>query len=102
MTMTFVALVLVQFWNAFNFRSDRLSLLVRPFANRWLDLAIVWELAMLLLVIYVPFLQTALGTYALSVEDWALVLGVSLTILPVIEAAKWAGRRGWLGGRDGA
>ncbi len=54
MTMTFVALVLVQFWNAYNFRSDRLSLLERPFANRWLNLAIAWELAMLLLVVYVP------------------------------------------------
>ena len=99
MTLTFVALVLVQFWNAYNFRSDRLSLLERPFANRWLNLAVAWELGMLLLVVYVPFLQTALGTYGLSLQDWALVLGVSLTILPVLEAAKWVERRGWLGAR---
>ena len=100
MTMTFVALVLVQFWNAYNFRSDRLSLLTRPFANRWLNLAIAWELAILLLVVYLPFLQEPLGTFGLSLRDWALVLGVSLTILPVLEAAKWAERRGWLGARS--
>jgi Ca2+-transporting ATPase len=100
MAMTFVALVLVQFWNAYNFRSDRLSLLERPFANRWLNLAVAWELTMLLLVVYVPFLQEPLGTFSLSLQDWALVLAVSLTILPVLEVAKWVGRRGWFGAHD--
>ena len=33
MTMTFVSLVLIQFFKAYNFRSDRQSVLVRPFAN---------------------------------------------------------------------
>ena len=52
MTMTFVSLVLIQFFKAYNFRSDRHSVLVRPFANKWLNLAIVWELAALALIIY--------------------------------------------------
>jgi Ca2+-transporting ATPase len=95
-TIAFVALVLVQFWNAFNFRSDHLSALVRPFANRWLVRAIVWELALLLVVVYTPVLQDAFDTYPLALADWALVLGVSATIVPVIEAAKWAQRRGRL------
>jgi hypothetical protein len=30
-------------------------------------------------------------------EQWAVVIGVSLSILPVMEAAKWAQRRGWFG-----
>ena len=37
-TMTFVSLVLIQFFNAYSFRSDRLSVFRRPFANRWLNL----------------------------------------------------------------
>jgi Ca2+-transporting ATPase len=41
MTMTFVSLVLIQFFKAYNFRSDRLSLFNRPLANRWLNLAIL-------------------------------------------------------------
>ncbi len=57
--MTFVSLVLIQFFKAYNFRSDRHSVLHRPFANRWLNLAIVWELALLLVVVYVPFLHRA-------------------------------------------
>jgi Ca2+-transporting ATPase len=97
MAMTFVSLVIIQFWNAYNFRSDRLSLLRRPFANRWLNLAIAWELALLLLVIYVPFLQTPFSTFDLQPMQWAVVIGLSLTILPVMELAKWMQRRGWFG-----
>jgi Ca2+-transporting ATPase len=42
MTITFLTLVLIQFFNAYNFRSDRLSIVNRPFANRWLNLAVGW------------------------------------------------------------
>ncbi len=49
MTMTFVSLVLIQFFKAYNFRSDRHSVLSRPFANKWLNLAILWELLLLVL-----------------------------------------------------
>ena len=99
MAMTFVSLVIIQFWNAYNFRSDRASVLRRPFANKWLNLAVVWELGLLLLVIYLPFLQTPFSTYALEPMHWAIVLAGSLTILPVMELAKWIQRRAGLGAR---
>jgi len=41
MTMTFVSLVLIQFFKAYNYRSDRLSVLRKPFSNRWLNLSIL-------------------------------------------------------------
>ncbi len=97
MAMTFVSLVIIQFWNAYNFRSDRLSAFRRPFANKWLNLAIAWELVLLLLVIYVPFLQAPFSTFDMQPAQWAVVIGVSLTILPVMEVAKWMQRRGWFG-----
>jgi P-type Ca2+ transporter type 2C len=88
MTMTFATLVLVEFLKAYSFRSDRDSVLERPFANRWLNRAIVWELALVTLVINVPFLQDAFGTRGLTLEQWLLAAGVALTILPVLEIAK--------------
>jgi P-type Ca2+ transporter type 2C len=97
MTMTFVSLVLIQFSKAYNFRSDWHSMLRRPFANMWLNLAILWELGLLALIVYTPFLQKLFGTYGLSLVDWMIVLVACLTISPVLEAAKWMGRRGWLG-----
>jgi P-type Ca2+ transporter type 2C len=88
MALTFLSLVLIQFLKAYCFRSERHSLLRRPFANRWLNLAILWELLLFGLIIYLPFLQKAFGTYALSPGDWGLATGAAATVLPVMELAK--------------
>jgi len=97
MTMTFVSLVLIQFFKAYNFRSDRRSVLHRPFANKWLNIAISWELGLLLFIVLFPPLHEPFGTYALSRNDWLIAVGASLTISPVLELAKWCERRGWFG-----
>jgi len=97
MTMVFVALVLIEFFKAYAFRSDKKTIFSRPFANRWLNLAILWELILLLTVIYVPFLQRAIGAFPLPGRDWLLLAAAALTIFPVIELVKWFIRRGWLG-----
>ena len=91
--MTFLCLVLVEFVKAFAFRSDRRSVLHRPFANRWLDLAIAWELALLLAVVYLPPLERVFGTYPLSLADWAIVVGAAATVAPVLELVKAVVRR---------
>lgn len=97
MTMTFVSLVLILFFKAYNFRSDRHSVLNRPFANKWLNLAILWELLLLSLIVYVPVLHKPFGTFSLPLIDWAIVIGAAFTISPVLEIAKWMERRGWFG-----
>lgn len=97
MTMTFVSLVLIQFFKAYNFRSDRHSVLNQPFVNKWLNRAIVWELLLLILIIYVPFLQAPFGTFSMSFGDWAVIVGLAFTVSPVLELTKWIERRGWLG-----
>ena len=97
MTMTFVSLVLIQFFKAYNFRSDRHSVLRTPFANKWLNIAIAWELLMLALILYVPILERTFGTFALSFRDWLIIVGAALTVSPVLELAKWMERRGWFG-----
>jgi P-type Ca2+ transporter type 2C len=93
MTLTFLSLVLIQFFKAYNFRSDRASVLLRPFANKWLNLAILWELMLLALVVYVPVLEEAFGTYDLPLSDWLLVVGLAFTVVPVLELTKWLIRR---------
>jgi len=97
MAMIFVALVLIQFFNAYNCRSDRLTACHRPLANRWLNAAIGWELALLGVIVYVPFLQEAFGTFPLAARDWLLVVTLAFTIVPVVEGVKWMSRRGWFG-----
>jgi P-type Ca2+ transporter type 2C len=97
MAMTFVTLVLVQFFNAYNCRSDRHSIRRSPFANRWLNVAVVWELLLLVAIAYVPFLQRAFGTFGFSPADWGLMVAGAFSIVPVVEAVKWMARRGWFG-----
>ncbi len=97
MTMTFVSLVLIQFFKAYNFRSDRHSVLNRPFANKWLNLAILWELALLALIVYLPFLHAPFGTFSLPLVDWLIIISLAFTVSPVLELAKWMERRGLFG-----
>jgi Ca2+-transporting ATPase len=97
MTMTFVSLVLIEFLKAFNFRSDRRSLLSRPFANKWLNLAILWEMALLVFIVSFPPLREPFGISPLTGTDWLIAACPALSITPVLELTKWFGRRGWLG-----
>ena len=97
MTMTFVSLVLIQFFKAYNFRSDRVSVLHRPFANKWLNISILWELLLLAAIVHVPFLHAPFGTFSLTLTDWAIVILLAFTVSPVLELAKWFERRGWFG-----
>jgi Ca2+-transporting ATPase len=97
MAMTFVLLVLIQFFNAYNCRSDRLSIIKGVFSNRWLNLAVAWELFLLIVITYVPFFQRAFGTFGFSAQDWMLTIALAFSIVPVVEAVKWMARRGWFG-----
>jgi Ca2+-transporting ATPase len=97
MAMTFVSLILIQFFKAYNYRSDRYSVLRRPFANRWLNLAVGWECVLLLVIVYTPFLQEPFGTFSFGWRDWARPAALAFTIVPVLEFVKWAVRRGTFG-----
>jgi Ca2+-transporting ATPase len=97
MAMTFVSLILIQFFKAYNYRSDRDSVLRRPFANRWLNLAVGWECVLLLVIVYAPFLQEPFGTFSFGWRDWALPAALAFTIVPVLEFVKWMGRGGTFG-----
>jgi len=94
MTMTFISLVLIQFFNAYSFRSDRHSVLNKPFANKWLNIAVSWEIILLILIVYLPFLHKAFSTYALPLNDWLSVGRLAATIEPVLELAKLLERKG--------
>lgn len=93
MTMTFVSLVSIQFFKAYGFRSLTGSIFRRPFANRWLNLSVLAESAMLLLVLQVPILQEMLGLVSLDAEGWVAALLPALSVVPVLELVKSLQRR---------
>jgi Ca2+-transporting ATPase len=93
-TMVFITLVLMQLVNAFNCRSDYLSLFkVGVFGNRFLILAVLVSLAMMVMVIEWDPLSRLFHTTPLRWQDWLVAAGLSLTLVPVVELTKWIARR---------
>ena len=92
-TVVFTSIVLIEFFKAYSFRSDRLSVLHRPFANKWLNLAIVWELLLLGVILFYPPLSRIFGVVPMDNEDRLMIALVAFTILPVLEIGKWLLRR---------
>ena len=85
-TMAFAVLSLAELFRAFTVRSERLSIFqIGLFSNPYLVGAVGLSLALLLLVVFVPFLQPIFNTHPLSWAEWQVVLGLSL--LPAVRAA---------------
>ncbi|MBD3316984.1 MAG: HAD-IC family P-type ATPase [Chitinivibrionales bacterium] len=92
--VTFISLILIQFFKVYSFRSKDTNILAEnPFKNKWLNLAIVVEVVLLIILLYVPFLQNVFGTFGFSFTEWSYILITAVTIVPVLEVAKWINRR---------
>jgi Ca2+-transporting ATPase len=92
--LCFLTLIVIQFFKAYNFRSDKHSIFkIGFFKNKWLNLAIVWEAILLVVIVYTPFLQESFHTFSLSVIDWIIVILTAGTVFPVLELAKFFIRR---------
>jgi Ca2+-transporting ATPase len=92
--IAFSTTIFAQNVHAFNVRSDRYSVFqLGLLSNPWLlvsfGVVIVSELA----VIYVPFLQPIFKTMPLGVQDWAVVIGLGLMPLVIVEFIKLINRR---------
>jgi len=88
-TAAFTTLVMFQMANVFNCLSARESLFTAgPFRNPWLLLAVTLSIGLHALVVYWPPLQTAFETTALSAADWAVAIGVALTVIVAGELSK--------------
>lgn len=84
-TMAFVTLSSSELVRAYTTRSELYSLLkIGIFSNRYMQMAVSTSLALLLLVIYVPFLQDVFDTVALNAVEWVYLL--PLILLPSVAA----------------
>jgi P-type Ca2+ transporter type 2C len=82
-TMAFVTLSLCELFRAYTVRSERISIFrMGIFSNKYMQYAVGVSVALLLLVVNVPFLQPIFNTHFLSVREWSVVLG--LAIIPAV------------------
>jgi len=93
-TMAVTTMVFFQFFQCWNSRSEYQSVFtISPFSNPFLLYALIAATFAQLAVIYAPPLQWIFRTAPLSVFDWVLLLGISVTVVLVVEIDKMVRRR---------
>jgi Ca2+-transporting ATPase len=93
-TLSLSVLVAIEMFNSLNALSEDGSLLsMPPWVNPWLLLAMSLSFSLHFLILYVPFLAKIFGIVPLSVNEWLLVLLVSLPVILIDEGLKFVGRR---------
>lgn len=92
-TQVFTTLVLGNIFAAFNSRSETASAAHRLFSNRLLWLAVAVTIALQVIVVHLPPLQTAFDTSSMSVTDWVRCFLFASTVLWAEELRKLLQRR---------
>jgi magnesium-transporting ATPase (P-type) len=83
-SMVFAGIVLAQMGNLLGCQTNRTSVLeVGIFKNRWIIMGIIFSVAVLLAIIYIPPLQGIFGTTTLGLYEWLYLL----TFVPIMFMA---------------
>lgn len=94
-TMAFVTLSCSELLRAFTARSERYPLFkIGVFSNKWMNRAILASLVLVLVVVYIPFLNPIFNTEPLTLQEWTLVLPLLIIPSVVAELTKY-GQRWW-------
>ncbi len=89
-TMAFVTLSVSELLRAFTARSERYPLLkIGIFSNKWMNWAVLISFALVMLVVYVPFLNKPFQTTPLSWREWSLIIPLFLVPSIAAELTKW-------------
>ena len=92
-TLSLSVLVAIEMFNSLNALSEDSSLLVMPpWANPWLLLAMTISFALHALILYVPFLADVFGIVPLSLNECLLVVVVAAPVILIDEILKFFGR----------
>ncbi|NLY85432.1 MAG: calcium-transporting P-type ATPase, PMR1-type [Tissierellia bacterium] len=88
-TIVFTSLITAELLRAFSSRSQKYTLFnIGLFTNKTMVFAVLISFTLLLLVVYVPFLQPIFNTTALGLKDWPVILGFAVIPLIVGELSK--------------
>jgi len=86
-------LVVIEMLNALNALSEDNSLLViHPFVNPWLLVAIIASIGSHMFILYIPVMNSIFGITPLNLAEWKLVMAFSVPVLLIDEILKFFGR----------
>ena len=87
-TMAFLTLSMAEIFHSFNMRAHRASIFTICTPNWTLVGAAAASLALTTLCIYVPFLADAFDFTAISAAEYAVAMGLAVSVIPVVELVK--------------
>ena len=91
-TMAFLTLSMAEIFHSFNMRAHRASIFTLRTPNWTLVGAAAASLALTTLCIYVPFLADAFDFTAISAAEYAVAMGLAVSVIPIVELVKYVQR----------
>lgn len=93
-TMAMTTMVLFQFFQAFNSRSEYTSVFqMNPFSNRFLFVSMTLALLAQIWVVSSPMMEVIFRTRPLSIAEWGMCTGAAISVVLVVECDKYFRRR---------
>lgn len=93
-TVAMTTMVFFQFFQAWNSRSEHESVFsLNPLSNPFLFFSMIAALIAQMAVIYFPPLRWIFRTESLSLAEWLPIIGISLSVIAVVELDKFIRRR---------
>ncbi|NMD71071.1 cation-transporting P-type ATPase [Bacillus sp. DNRA2] len=93
-TMTLAGIVFSQIGAVMNCRTENESVFKKGlWKNRTINLGIITEIIFLMIIMYVPILQSAFGTKPIQMKDWLFLICVPPIILAIEEFRKAISRK---------
>ena len=88
-TLCFMVLSIAQLFHAFNMRTNQSLLSINPFSNAYLVGALFVGILLQAGVATIPVVAHVFRVVPLSMEQWSLVLALSVMPIVIIELQKW-------------
>lgn len=92
-TLSLSVLVVIEMFNALNALSEDNSLLVMPpWINPWLIVAIAGSILSHMVILYIPFFNQIFGIVPLNAKEWVMIVAFSAPVCLIDEVLKFFGR----------
>lgn len=92
-TMAFLTMSMAEIFHSLNMRSQRNSIFTMKSTNIYLFIAMILALILTTMVIEVPFIANLFDFEVISLKEYAIAMGLAVSVIPIVELVKWIQRR---------
>ncbi|NMA11595.1 MAG: calcium-translocating P-type ATPase, PMCA-type [Chloroflexi bacterium] len=92
-TMAFLTMSMAEIFHSLNMRSQHNSIFTMKSSNIYLFFAMILALVLTTVVIEVPFIANLFDFEVISFKEYAVAMGLAVSVIPIVELVKWIQRR---------